>query len=106
MRCACIDIGSNTTRVLVADVAGDRLEAVLQQRAFTRIGRRLAADGTIPPDTIEHVAAVVAAQIATAPRGRRGAVAGGGHGGDPRAPPTRPRCSRRCARAPATTPSC
>ena len=66
MRCACIDIGSNTTRVLVADVAGDRLEAVLQERAFTRIGRRLAADGTIPPDTIEHVAAVVEAQIATA----------------------------------------
>ena len=39
MRCACIDIGSNTTRLLVAEAARGRLDPVVQQRAFTRIGR-------------------------------------------------------------------
>jgi len=66
MRCACIDIGTNTTRVLVADVTAGRIEAVLQERAFTRIGRRLAADGAIPEETIDHVAAVVGGQLARA----------------------------------------
>jgi exopolyphosphatase/guanosine-5'-triphosphate,3'-diphosphate pyrophosphatase len=62
MRCACIDIGSNTTRLLVADVARGRLAAVVQQRSFTRIGRAIAADGVIPRALIEHVAEVVATQ--------------------------------------------
>ena len=43
MRCACIDIGSNTTRLLVADVAQGRLAPVVQQRSFTRIGRAISA---------------------------------------------------------------
>ena len=54
--------------------------------------------------TIEHVAAVVAAQIA-----RRARPARSGCASWPRRrsapPPTRPRCWRRCARAPASTPS-
>jgi exopolyphosphatase/guanosine-5'-triphosphate,3'-diphosphate pyrophosphatase len=62
MRCACIDIGSNTTRLLVADVARGRLAAVVQQRSFTRIGRAIAADGVIPRALIAHVAEVVATQ--------------------------------------------
>ena len=39
MVCACVDIGTNTTRVLVADVDGRPLTEMLQQRAFTRIGK-------------------------------------------------------------------
>ena len=66
MRCACIDIGSNTTRLLVADTAHGGLGAVLQQRAFTRIGRKLGADGGISAHCIADVAAVVAAQRAAA----------------------------------------
>jgi exopolyphosphatase/guanosine-5'-triphosphate,3'-diphosphate pyrophosphatase len=62
MRCACIDIGTNTTRVLVAEVRRGRLDAVLQERAFTR----LAHDGEIPEETIAHVAAVVCAQLGRA----------------------------------------
>jgi exopolyphosphatase/guanosine-5'-triphosphate,3'-diphosphate pyrophosphatase len=62
MRCACIDIGSNTTRLLVADVAQGRLAPVVQQRSFTRIGRAIAVDGAIPRALIEHVAEVVATQ--------------------------------------------
>jgi exopolyphosphatase / guanosine-5'-triphosphate,3'-diphosphate pyrophosphatase len=62
MRCACIDIGSNTTRLLVADVAQGRLEAVVQQRSFTRIGRAISAGGVIPPELIGAVVDVVARQ--------------------------------------------
>lgn len=59
MRCACIDIGSNTTRVLVADAHDGRLDAVLQDRAFTRIGRGLRPGGEIPAAKLEEVAGVV-----------------------------------------------
>jgi exopolyphosphatase / guanosine-5'-triphosphate,3'-diphosphate pyrophosphatase len=62
MRCACIDIGSNTTRLLVADVAQGRLEAVVQQRSFTRLGRAIAVDGMIPEELIGAVVDVVARQ--------------------------------------------
>src|SRR3954451_2597248 len=61
MLCACIDIGSNTTRVLVADVDDGRLREVLQRRAFTRIGKGLKG-GEITPEKIEEVARVVAEQ--------------------------------------------
>jgi exopolyphosphatase / guanosine-5'-triphosphate,3'-diphosphate pyrophosphatase len=63
MLCACIDIGSNTTRVLVADVEDGQLREVLQQRAFTRIGKGLKG-GEIPREKIAEVARVVADQRA------------------------------------------
>jgi exopolyphosphatase / guanosine-5'-triphosphate,3'-diphosphate pyrophosphatase len=68
MLCACIDIGSNTTRVLVADPSGDRLRPVLQRRAFTRIGAGLAPGSSIPAAKVAEVAAVVADQAALAAR--------------------------------------
>jgi exopolyphosphatase/guanosine-5'-triphosphate,3'-diphosphate pyrophosphatase len=61
MLCACIDIGSNTTRVLVADVEDGRLREVVQRRAFTSIGKGLKG-GEIPEAKIAEVAAVVAEQ--------------------------------------------
>ena len=63
MLCACIDIGSNTTRVLVAGVEDGQLREVLQQRAFTRIGKGLKG-GEIPREKIAEVARVVAEQRA------------------------------------------
>jgi exopolyphosphatase / guanosine-5'-triphosphate,3'-diphosphate pyrophosphatase len=66
MRCACIDIGSNTTRLLVAEAARGRLVRVLEQRSFTRIGQQIDALGAIPDATIATVAEVVAAQRAAA----------------------------------------
>ena len=63
MLCACIDIGSNTTRVLVADVEAGHLREVLQRREFTRIGKGLKG-GEIPRAKIAEVAAVVAGQSA------------------------------------------
>jgi exopolyphosphatase/guanosine-5'-triphosphate,3'-diphosphate pyrophosphatase len=62
MVCACVDIGTNTTRVLVADVRGGRLTEVLQQRVFTRIG----TGPTIAPEKIAEVARVVAEQVGLA----------------------------------------
>ena len=62
MVCACVDIGTNTTRVLVADVKDGRLTEVLQRRAFTRIGTQ----PEIPPEKIEEVARVVSEQVALA----------------------------------------
>jgi exopolyphosphatase / guanosine-5'-triphosphate,3'-diphosphate pyrophosphatase len=66
VRGACIDIGSNTTRLLVADCIDGDLVEVHQERAFTRIGRGLAASGAIAADKIEEVVAVVLDQIAAA----------------------------------------
>jgi exopolyphosphatase/guanosine-5'-triphosphate,3'-diphosphate pyrophosphatase len=60
--CACIDIGSNTTRLLVAEPDGTRLRRLGEERAFTRIGRDLLADGRIGAAKVEEVARVVAAQ--------------------------------------------
>src|SRR4051794_17168667 len=66
MLCGCIDIGTNTTRVLVADACNGRLIEVLQRRAFTRLGRGLSLGGRIPAARIAENAGVVAEQFALA----------------------------------------
>jgi exopolyphosphatase / guanosine-5'-triphosphate,3'-diphosphate pyrophosphatase len=63
VRRACIDIGSNTTRLLVAECSGERLLEVHQERAFTLTGRGLQQHGTISEAKIDEVAAVVAGQL-------------------------------------------
>jgi exopolyphosphatase/guanosine-5'-triphosphate,3'-diphosphate pyrophosphatase len=63
MLCAAIDIGSNTTRVLVAEPIDGQLKKVMEQRAYTRIGKALDADGAIPPEKTREVAEVVATQV-------------------------------------------
>jgi exopolyphosphatase / guanosine-5'-triphosphate,3'-diphosphate pyrophosphatase len=66
VRRACIDIGSNTTRLLVAECDGEQLLEVHQERSFTRIGRALLEDGRIVPAKITEVVEIVAAQVASA----------------------------------------
>ncbi len=66
MRRACIDIGSNTTRLLVAECAPGRVLEVHQERAFTRIGRELGSGGSIPQAKIDEVVQVVSAQLQSA----------------------------------------
>jgi exopolyphosphatase/guanosine-5'-triphosphate,3'-diphosphate pyrophosphatase len=63
MLCAAIDIGSNTTRVLVAEPEDGQLRKVMEQRAYTRIGKALDEDGAIRPEKIAEVAEVVATQV-------------------------------------------
>ncbi len=59
MPVACIDIGSNTTRLLVADADGGSLREVLQDRAYTRLG----GGGEVPPERVAAIAEAVAAQV-------------------------------------------
>jgi exopolyphosphatase/guanosine-5'-triphosphate,3'-diphosphate pyrophosphatase len=66
MRCACVDIGSNTTRVLVADVTGGELREVTCEKAFTRLGSALRRSGELPAEALAAVGDVVAVQCAVA----------------------------------------
>lgn len=61
MAYACIDIGSNTTRLLVAEPSHGRLRELMTQRAFTSLGKAT-SKGRIPDDKIEETAEVVATQ--------------------------------------------
>jgi exopolyphosphatase/guanosine-5'-triphosphate,3'-diphosphate pyrophosphatase len=63
VRRACIDIGSNTTRLLVADCGGSRLVEIHQERAFTQIGRDLRLGPTIGAEKIAEVCGVVSRQL-------------------------------------------
>jgi exopolyphosphatase / guanosine-5'-triphosphate,3'-diphosphate pyrophosphatase len=63
MLCAAIDIGSNTTRVLVAEPVDGQLKKVMEQRAYTRINKALDEDGAICPEKVGEVCAVVATQV-------------------------------------------
>ena len=69
MNCACVDIGTNTTRLLVAERDGGRLRELVAVRRFLR----LVPDegGQIPSEAVAALAAVVAAQCARAPPARR-----------------------------------
>jgi exopolyphosphatase / guanosine-5'-triphosphate,3'-diphosphate pyrophosphatase len=64
--CACIDIGSNTTRLLVADAGDGALQELVTQRAFTRIGKSLGKGGAISAEKIAETAEVVRTQVAVA----------------------------------------
>jgi exopolyphosphatase/guanosine-5'-triphosphate,3'-diphosphate pyrophosphatase len=66
---ACIDVGSNTTRLLVADAEDGRLRELVSQRAFTRIGRSLAGKSgpkRIPLEKLDETAEVVSKQTRVA----------------------------------------
>lgn len=55
-------MGSNTTRLLVADTVPGALQDVVNERAFTLIGLSLGDSGQIPAEKLEETAAIVAAQ--------------------------------------------
>lgn len=61
--CAAIDIGSNTTRVLVAEPVEGQLKKVMEQRAYTRINKALDDDGAILASKVDEVCDVVATQV-------------------------------------------
>jgi exopolyphosphatase/guanosine-5'-triphosphate,3'-diphosphate pyrophosphatase len=63
MLCAAIDIGSNTTRVLVAEPLDGQLKKVMEQRAYTRINKAIGADRRIEAAKIDEVGEVVATQV-------------------------------------------
>lgn len=62
MPCACIDVGSNTTRLLVAHLVQGRLEPLAQERAFTGLGRELHQGRAIGAQKVAELAVVVGGQ--------------------------------------------
>ncbi len=63
MLCAAIDIGSNTTRLLVAEPVDGQLKKAMEQRAYTRINKAIRDSGEIPDEKASEVADVVATQV-------------------------------------------
>ena len=61
--CAAIDIGSNTTRLLVAEPVDGQLKKVMEQRAYTRIGKAVDKKGAVVEEKIEEVGEVVGTQV-------------------------------------------
>ena len=59
----CVDIGSNTTRLLVARVDDGRLRELMTQRAYTRLGKALRKDEGIPRKKIAEETEIVATQV-------------------------------------------
>ena len=81
---ACIDIGSNTTRLLVADAGSGRLRELVNQRAFTRIGKSLAQRRRDDPGGEDRGDRRRRAHAGhRGARGRRRAARGRGHRRDP-----------------------
>jgi exopolyphosphatase / guanosine-5'-triphosphate,3'-diphosphate pyrophosphatase len=59
-----VDIGSNTTRLLVAEIDDDGVwRELMTQRAYTLIGKQVDSSGRLPKDVITNVAEVVSTQV-------------------------------------------
>src|SRR5688500_7328425 len=65
---ACVDIGSNTTRLLVAEVEDGHVRELAAVREFTLIGTAAMDDHSIPPVKLVETAEAVAAMVGTARR--------------------------------------
>ncbi|HEU4738159.1 MAG TPA: Ppx/GppA phosphatase family protein [Solirubrobacterales bacterium] len=58
-RVAVIDIGTNSTRLLVADVAGGRVSPLDRRSTVTRLGRGVDLSGHLSAEAIEDVCAAI-----------------------------------------------
>ena len=56
MRIAVVDVGTNSTRLFVADVEGGRVTAALERLTrITRLGAGVDANGKLDPEAIGRV---------------------------------------------------
>src|SRR5262245_26846828 len=62
-RVAVVDIGSNSTRLLVADVDAGRVAEVVRRSTVTRLGRGVDLSGQLSAEAIEEVCDAVAAYV-------------------------------------------
>lgn len=71
MRCAVLDLGSNSFHVLVADLDGRSITPVLREREMLHLGRAVAKhDGYVPDDAREQAVTTVAHLMELARRNR------------------------------------
>jgi exopolyphosphatase/guanosine-5'-triphosphate,3'-diphosphate pyrophosphatase len=63
-RVAAIDCGTNSIRMLVADVAGDRLADVLRRLEIVRLGQGVDRTGRLAPEAIERTRRALAGYAA------------------------------------------
>ena len=66
MRVAVIDVGANTSRLLVADVLNGVTRTVCETRAPIRLGDEIERRGTISDAKLDEVASAVSDAVATA----------------------------------------
>jgi exopolyphosphatase/guanosine-5'-triphosphate,3'-diphosphate pyrophosphatase len=59
MRVGVVDIGTNSTRLLVADVAGGAIRELERRSEVTRLGQGVDASGALAPEAQERVFAVL-----------------------------------------------
>jgi len=67
-RVAVIDIGSNSTRLLVADVGAERVDEVARESRVTRLARGVDLSGQLAAEAIESACAAIADYVATCQR--------------------------------------
>jgi exopolyphosphatase / guanosine-5'-triphosphate,3'-diphosphate pyrophosphatase len=65
LRIAVVDMGTNSTRLLVADVDDGRVRELERRSTVTRLGRGVDTSGQLSAEAIEDVCAVVASYIET-----------------------------------------
>jgi len=66
LRLATIDVGTNTTLLLVGEVAGDGVRVLAERAEITRLGRGIGADGGLGAAGLEHTLAVLSEYAAIA----------------------------------------
>lgn len=64
-RLAAVDIGTVTTRLLVADLEDGAIEEVARSTDITQLGEGLSATGALAPEAIERVVRVIAGYVET-----------------------------------------
>jgi exopolyphosphatase/guanosine-5'-triphosphate,3'-diphosphate pyrophosphatase len=63
MAYACVDVGSNTTRLLVADNDDGRLRELMTQRVYNELGDSLSDGARLPEEKLRRIASAVATQV-------------------------------------------
>ncbi|MEA2460127.1 MAG: exopolyphosphatase / guanosine-5-triphosphate,3-diphosphate pyrophosphatase, partial [Actinomycetota bacterium] len=65
MRVAAIDVGTNSTRLLVAEGVGDGFRSIERRMTITRLGQGVDTSRTLAPEALERTFSVIADYAAT-----------------------------------------